>query len=233
MQGIHTFRRDRSSQVIKYNPWSGRLYPYPSLVWKMTSYLELEGRFGAKSKTQPQIQLQPTQSQDVYMQQNQQRPVQPSTNPRVRKFPASKVNDKRRKTMIAKRRYKVRVLTQPTPSTPTSTVPTPTVATVSTQTPMVRSTAESIPVAIHKLAMGQFSEVPCPTTRYISENPPPLEDIPSAPVRQGTHWPSAGSASENLFETRRDWPIPTTPFPMSTPPSKKKNIPKLQQSPMP
>ena len=100
--------------------------------------------------------------------------------------------------MIAKRRYKMRVLTQPTPSIPTSTVPAPMLVTVSTQTPMVRSTAESIMVTMHKLAMVQFAEVPHPTSRSIKDNPPPLEDIPNAPVRQGTPWPNAGLASENL-----------------------------------
>ena len=111
----------------------------------------------------------------------------------------------------------MRVITQPTPSIPTPTAPAPMVVTVSTQTPMVRSTAESILVTIHKLAMGQFAEVPHPTTRSINDNLPPLEGIPSAPVRQGTPWPSAGLASENLFKTRKDWPIPPTPVPTSAP----------------
>ena len=107
------------------------------------------------------------------------------------------------------------VLTQPTPSTPTSTTPAPTVATINTQTPVVRSTAESI--LVHKLAMGQFPEVPHPTTRSLNDNLPPLEDIPSAPVRQGTPWPNAGLASENLFKTRKDWTIPPTPVPTPAP----------------
>ena len=231
IHGIHMFRRDRTSQVIKCNPWSTRLCTYPSLVWKMTAYLELEGRLGPKSKIQLQTQLQPTPLQQVHAQQNQQRPAKPSTNPRVRKSPACKVNDKRRKTVIAKRRYKVRVLTQPTPSTPTLTAPTPMVVTVSTQTPMRRSTAESILVTIHKLATGQFAEVPCPTTRSISDNPPPLEDIPSVPVRQGTPWPNAGLASENLFETRKDWPIPTTSVPTPTPTIKTEEHPKIAAIP--
>ena len=127
MQVIHTFRREGTSQVIKCNPWSTRLHPYCSLVQKMKTCLELEGRLGPKSRPQSQI----------YLQQNQPQPGQPSTNPRVRESPGPKTNihDKRRKTMIAKRRYKVRVLTQPTPSTPTSTAPTHMVATVNTQTP--------------------------------------------------------------------------------------------------
>ena len=51
--------------------------------------------------------------------------------------------DKRRKTMLAKRRYKVRVLAQTIPTTPTATAPVnsttyfPTVTTASTQTPVV------------------------------------------------------------------------------------------------
>ena len=59
------------------------------------------------------------------------------------------------------------------------------VATVSAQTPVVRSTAESILVMVYKLGTGEFAEVPCPTTRPKIEgsNPPPLEDIPNAPLR--------------------------------------------------
>ena len=125
--------------------------------------------------------------------------------------------------MIAKRRYKVRVLTQPTP--------TPTVATVSTKTPMVKSIAESIPVTIHNLAMGQFAKVPHPTTRSISDNPPPLEDVPSAPVRQGTPWPNVGLAPENLFETRNDRPILPTPVPTSAPTIKTEEQPKMAAIP--
>ena len=60
MQGINTFRQDRTSQFIKGNPWSTRLYMYPSLVRKMKTYLELEGRLGPKSK--PQSKTQSTQN---------------------------------------------------------------------------------------------------------------------------------------------------------------------------
>ena len=78
---------------------------------------------------------------------------------------------------------------------------------------------------VYKLAMGKFAEVPCPTARPQNEghpsiqssNPPPLEDIPIAPVRQDTPWPNSGSAPENLFEARKDWPIPPTPAPMPAP----------------
>ena len=43
IQGIHTFRRDRKSQVIRCNPWSTKLCPYPFTIQKMKTYLELEG----------------------------------------------------------------------------------------------------------------------------------------------------------------------------------------------
>ena len=36
-------------------------------------------------------------------------------------------------------------------------------------------------------------------------NPPPLENIP---VHTSTPWPEAGKMSGNLFELRKDWPIP-------------------------
>ena len=38
-------------------------------------------------------------------------------------------------------------------------------------------------------------------------NPPPLDD---APVCVGPPWPEAGKMSGNLFEIRKDWPIPPT-----------------------
>ena len=52
MQGIHTFRRVRTSQVIRCNPWSTKLHPYPSLIQKMKTYLEFEERLGPKSRLQ-------------------------------------------------------------------------------------------------------------------------------------------------------------------------------------
>ena len=84
---------------------------------------------------------------------------------------------------------------------------------------------------LHKLAMGQFVEVPHPVTRSINDNLPPLEDIPSAPVRQGTPWLKASSASENLFETRKDWSIPPTPVPTPTPTIKIEEQPKTAAIP--
>ena len=144
----------------------------------------------------------------------------------TRKAPGPKTSNKRRIPMLTKRSYKVRVLAQLIPFTPALTAPTLTVATTSTQMPVTRSTAAaSIPVMVYTLATGKFAEVPYPTARPQNEghtsiqgsNPPPLEDIPNAPVRQGSPWSSTGSDSENLFETRKDWPIPPTPAPTPAP----------------
>ena len=137
------------------------------------------------------------------------------------------MNDKKRRTMLAKRRYKVKVVAQPIPTTPTptapvnSTAPTTTVATASSQMPMVKFTAMFIPITVYNLVKGKFSEFPYPTGRPQTEgnpsvqnsHPPPLEDILNAPVREATPWSSIGSSSENLFKGRRDGPIPPTPAP--------------------
>ena len=63
---------------------------------------------------------------------------------------------------------------------------------------------------MNKLATGQFAEASSPTAgpknggHPSGQNPPSLEDVPKAPVRQGTPWPNAQSTSENLFETQKD-----------------------------
>ena len=46
MRGIHTLRRDCTTQVMSCKLWSPRLCPYPSLITKMQTYLELEGKLG-------------------------------------------------------------------------------------------------------------------------------------------------------------------------------------------
>ena len=107
------------------------------------------------------------------------------------------------------------------------------VATTSTQMLVTRSTATCILVMVHKLTTGQFVEVPYPTTRPQNEgsNPTPLEDIPNDPSQQSTPWPNSGSAPENLFETRKDWPIPPTPIPAPTPTVKAEKPPQAAAIP--
>ena len=61
MQGMHIFRRDRMTQLIKCTPWSTRLCLYPT-------FLEVEGKMGP-----------------IPVSGNQFRPPLPDTNPNVRK----------------------------------------------------------------------------------------------------------------------------------------------------
>ena len=46
MQGTHIFRRDWTMQVIMCMPWSPRLCPHPTIIKKMKTFLEVEGKMG-------------------------------------------------------------------------------------------------------------------------------------------------------------------------------------------
>ena len=69
MQGMHIFRRDRTTQLIKCTPWSTKLCLHPTIVKKMKTFLEVENKMG------------PIIPAPV----NQFRPPLPETNPNVRK----------------------------------------------------------------------------------------------------------------------------------------------------
>ena len=69
MQGMHIFRRDRTTQLIKCTPWSTKLHPHPTIVKKMQTSLEVENKMGP-------IILAPV---------SQFRPPLPETNPNFRK----------------------------------------------------------------------------------------------------------------------------------------------------
>ena len=84
MQGMHIFQRDRTTQLIKCTPWSTRLHPHPTIVKKMRTFLEVEGKMG--------LIPQPASSQ--------YRPPQLDTNPNVRK---DKATEKRKRTAPTKR----------------------------------------------------------------------------------------------------------------------------------
>ena len=127
---------DRTTQVISCIPWSTRLHSYPSLIRKMKTYLELEGKLGPKP--QPQLQSQPhtsTPSND--------------RNSSTRKTSVPKKAEKKRRAKApVMRKFKVRVITQPMPANPTFPVnpippaepnPTVTTSTAATQTPLVKS----------------------------------------------------------------------------------------------
>ena len=94
MQGMHIFRRDRTMQLIKCTPWSTRLCPHPTIIKKMKTFLEVEGKMGPIP--------QPTSSQ--------YRPPQPNTNPNVR---TDNAMEKRKRVTPTKR---FRPSTAPKPS---------------------------------------------------------------------------------------------------------------------
>ena len=50
VDGIHTYRRDRTAQVMLYSPWSGQVNPFSSLRKKITKYKE-EKMESCKKKT--------------------------------------------------------------------------------------------------------------------------------------------------------------------------------------
>ena len=106
MQGTHTFRRDKTCQIIICNPWSTRLHCHPMIIKKMKTYLELEGKLGPKC--QPQS--------------DQSRPAQHDTNPCMRK--ETKATEKRKK-LIPTKKYKVKVVARPESKTSNTTVQPP------------------------------------------------------------------------------------------------------------
>ena len=83
MQGTHIFRRDRTTQLIKCTPWSTRLCPDPTIVKKMKTFLEVEGKMGPI----------PTPG-------SQFRPPLPDTNPNIRK---DTVTEKRKRATPKKK----------------------------------------------------------------------------------------------------------------------------------
>ena len=80
IQGMHIFRRDRMTQLIKCTPWSMRLRVHPTITKKMKTFLEVEGKMGPIPVPAPG---------------NQFRPPLPETNPNVRK---NDVTEKERAT---------------------------------------------------------------------------------------------------------------------------------------
>ena len=85
MQGMHIFRRDRTSQLIKCTPWSTRLHLHPTIIKKMKTFLEVEGKMGPIP---------------VQVSANQFRPPLPKTNPNVRR---NDVTEKRKRATPKKK----------------------------------------------------------------------------------------------------------------------------------
>ena len=51
MQGSHTSRMGRTSQLIRCTPWSTRICPHPTIIKKIKTFLELEGELGPKPQS--------------------------------------------------------------------------------------------------------------------------------------------------------------------------------------
>ena len=108
------------------------------------------------------------------------RPSQPDTNPNARKD--SKVTEKRMRIAPTKR-FKAKIAVKPNSDEVTVQPPT---------------TVSKAPTDL---------ENQTPSQEGTPENkPPPLEDVP---IHAGIPWPKAGKMSGNLFEIRKDWPIPS------------------------
>ena len=82
MQGTHIFRRDWTMQVIKCTPWNTRLCPCPTIIKKMKTFLEVEGKMGPTPAPASQF-----------------RPPLPNTNTNIRKDNAAE----KRKRAVPKR----------------------------------------------------------------------------------------------------------------------------------
>ena len=95
MQGTHIFRRDRATQLIKCTPWSTKLHLHPTIIKKMKTFMEVEGKMGPI----------PTPG-------SQFRPPLPDTNPNIRK---DNVTEKRKRATPKKFR--------PTTTKPTTVCP--------------------------------------------------------------------------------------------------------------
>ena len=68
LQGMHIFRRDQTTQLIKYTHWSTKLHPHPTIIKKMNTFLEVAGKMGS-----------------IPVPISQFRPPLPDTNPNIRK----------------------------------------------------------------------------------------------------------------------------------------------------
>ena len=86
MQGMHIFRRDRMTQLVRCMPWTPNLHLHPNMVKKMRTFLEVENKMGP---------IIPAPA-------NQYRLPLPETNPNVRKGNATE----KRRTMTPKRKFR-------------------------------------------------------------------------------------------------------------------------------
>ena len=86
MQGMHIFRRDRMTQLVRCMPWTPNLGLHLNMVKKMRTFLEVENKMGP---------IIPALA-------NQYRPPLPEMNPNVRKGNATE----KRRTVTPKRKFR-------------------------------------------------------------------------------------------------------------------------------
>ena len=70
MQGTHIFRRHWTTYLIKCTAWSTRLCPHPTIIKKMKTFLEVEGKMGPAPISQfrpPTTRYQPNIRKDNIM----------------------------------------------------------------------------------------------------------------------------------------------------------------------
>ena len=80
------------TQLIKYTLWSTRLCPHPTIVKKMRTFLEVEGKMGPIPQSTS----------------SQYRPPQPDTNPDARKHKATE----KRKRVVPTKRFRANTATE-------------------------------------------------------------------------------------------------------------------------
>ena len=86
IQGMHIFKRDRTTQLIRCMPWTTKLCPHPNIVKKMKTFLEVENKMG------PIIPALVSQF----------RPPLPETNPNIKKGDSTE----KRKRATPKKRFR-------------------------------------------------------------------------------------------------------------------------------
>ena len=164
----------------------------------MKTYLELEGKLGPQSQSQPHTSTF----------------LHDKISCHKKTLLPQKAEKKKRAKAPVKRRFKVRVIAEPMPTDPNLPMnptlppePNPTVVntTVTNQTLVANSeatAATSIPVTVYNLAQGKFEGIPYPTGK------PEAAVIATAPQkREDTPLPNTMLACTNLFDARASWLI--------------------------
>ena len=215
MKGIHMFRRKCITQIISCKSWSPRQCPYPSLVRKMQTYLELKDQDASQPLSSSNQAVKHTISS-----------LQKALVPRK----AIDKKQKKRSKMPIRKQLKVRLIEKPT-MTPETIATTAT----ATQTLMMKPTATStkwstakltpIPLTVYNAPNTKIQEVPSPLTQkpkgrevllipnlnssLIEQQPTYLQPKASATVtsaipltRDDTPWSNSVPASTNLFVAR-------------------------------